>query len=168
MTANPDNERLKLQQLLQQKVSSTDIQYLLDADPKLTTDLRQNILKLKDCADTAAFQALQDSYDLALFSPEIATPLSKPLSDKSSVSASQAKQAQQQILALIESSQAIAWVSIADRQQLSAVQQANYTRTIKVAMFSKCSTGGVAILLTIWACIFLSAMLILRKQPGSG
>jgi hypothetical protein len=124
--ANPDNERLKLQQLLQQKVRSTDIQYLLDADPKLTTDLRQNILKLKDCADTTALQALQDSYDLALFSLEIATPLSKPLSDKSSVSASQDKQAQQQILALIESSQAIAWVSIADRQQLSAVQQANY------------------------------------------
>ncbi|MCS4308299.1 hypothetical protein M2404_002654 [Rheinheimera pacifica] len=124
--ANPDNERLKLQQLLQQKVSSTDIQYLLDADPKLTADLEQNIAKLKDCADVAAFQALQDSYDLALFSLEIATPLSKPLRDKSSVSASQAKQAQQQIQALIESSHAIAWVNVADRQQLSAVQQANY------------------------------------------
>jgi hypothetical protein len=122
----PDNQRSKLQQLLQQKVHSADIQYLLNADPKLTADLKQNILKLKNCADAVAFQTLQDSYDLALFSLEIATPLSKPLSDKSSVSASRVEQAQQQTLALIESSHAVAWVNIADRQQLSAVQQANY------------------------------------------
>ena len=124
--SNPDNQRLKLQQLLLQKVHSADIQYLLNADPKLTVDLKQNILKLKDCTNALEFQTLQDSYDLALFSLEIAAPLSKPLSDKSSVNASRVKQAQQEILALIESSHAIAWANVTDRQQLSAVQQANY------------------------------------------
>ncbi|PKM17145.1 MAG: hypothetical protein CVV11_20460 [Gammaproteobacteria bacterium HGW-Gammaproteobacteria-15] len=124
--SEPDKERSKLQQLLQQKVHTVDIQQLLNIDPKQTADLKQNIVKLNDCVDAVAFQTLLDSYDLALFSLEIATPLSKPLSDKSSVSASHVKQAQQQTLALIESSHAIAWANIADRQQLSAVQQANY------------------------------------------
>lgn len=121
-----DAQRSTLEQLLQQKVHTADIQYLLNAEPKLTADLSKNIAKLNRCSDAAAFQALQDNYDLALFSLEIATPLSKALSNKSSVNASQVRQAQQRTVALIDSSHAIAWANVVDRQQLNAVQQANY------------------------------------------
>lgn len=121
-----DEERSKLLHLLQQKVHSADINFLINFEPTLTAYLKKNITPLKDCDDVAAFQNLQDSYNLALFSLEIATPLGKVLSNNNSVAASQKRQALQQLRALIDSSHAIGLAKVVDRQLLNALQQANY------------------------------------------
>lgn len=116
-----DKQRGKLLQLLMQAIHTDDIDSLLQFDAKLTKDSQATLTIPKDCQDEAGLQAMLDNYEVALFSLEIALPLNRGLR-KPAPTNKRSNEVEQ----LIARSSAIAQVSIADKQQLSAVQQANF------------------------------------------
>ncbi|MEO3879514.1 hypothetical protein [Rheinheimera fenheensis] len=119
-----DKEQHRLQTLLQQKVHTQNIEQLLKLDSKLTQSVKANIVAPSNCEDSKAVQTLLDNYEVALFSLDIAMPLERAISRSAVVKTPQASSnADQQ---LIDRSHAIALVNVVDKQQLNAVQQANY------------------------------------------
>lgn len=121
-----DKQQSRLQALLQEKVHSNDIEKLLQADAKLTYNVKKDITTPANCQDSKAYQALLDSYELALFSLEIALPLSKPIANPSVTRSRQASAQRNELNQLIARSNSIALVSVSDKQLLSPVQQANF------------------------------------------
>ncbi len=121
-----DKEKPRLLALLQQKVYSQDVDKLFASEPKLTQLAKSSIKAPTDCADSKGLQTLLDSYEVALFSLEIALPLEKGISNKTTAAKSQTNAESQDAHQLIARSHAIALVNIADKQQLNAIQQANY------------------------------------------
>lgn len=110
----------KFHLLLQQKLHTTDVVGL--ADTKFLQQIKHDIKPLSNCDDKMAFQSMWDKFELTSFALEISPAL--PRSVK--LGATPAQRANAEIARVIARSNAIALVSISDRQQLSAVQQANY------------------------------------------
>jgi len=121
-----DKQYHRLQALLQEKVHSSDVEKLLQADARLTHDVKRSITPPKDCSDSKAYLSLLDNYELALFSLEIAMPLSKPIANASAAKNRQASAQRSELKQLIARSNSIALVSVSDKQLLSPVQQANF------------------------------------------
>jgi hypothetical protein len=121
-----DKDRARMLALLQQKVHSQNIVQLLNVDARLTQKISSSVVKPKDCSDAKGLQTLIDNYEVALFSLDIALPLEKALANKAVSIKSRANAEQHDVQQLIARSHAIALVSVVDKQQLNAVQQANY------------------------------------------
>ncbi|GAB2928697.1 hypothetical protein [Rheinheimera gaetbuli] len=116
-----DKHRSRLLSLLKQAVHSDEIEWLLKFDQKLTSTSLKTLITPSNCQDEKGLQAMLDSYEIALFSLEIALPLSQAISQpKAAVSRNN------QVEQLINRSTAIAQVVISNKHQLSAVQQANF------------------------------------------
>lgn len=126
LLALTDKEQTRMLGLLQQKLHSQNITHLLAADPRLTELVEHSIIKPADCNDGKALQALLDSYEVVLFSLEIALPLDTPLSGSADNAKTKAASSQSDIQQLITVSHAIALVNVVDKQQLNQVQQANF------------------------------------------
>jgi hypothetical protein len=119
-----DKELQRLQTLLQQKVHTQNIEQLLRLDSKLTQSVKATIVAPTSCEDSKAVQTLLDNYEVALFSLDIAMPIEHTISNNNTTKPRQiSTSAVQQ---LIERSHAIALVNVVDKQQLNAVQRANY------------------------------------------
>lgn len=118
----PDKHQQRLQNLLRQAVHTDNTELLLSADDKLTRQIKSTLITPKDCSDQAGIQSMLDNYEVALFSLEIALPLNKAIA----ASRPNTGPSKNDTEALINRSSAIALVSITDKQQLTAVQQANY------------------------------------------
>lgn len=116
-----DKQRPKLLNLLRQAVHTDDIDVLLQFDTKLTKHSEAALITPKDCNDIAGLQTMLDSYEVALFSLEIALPLNRSLHKPVSTN-----KRSNEVERLIARSAVIAQVTITDKQQLSAVQQANF------------------------------------------
>lgn len=123
-TADKDQPRMLA--LLQQKVHSQNIKQLLAIDNRITNSVSSSIVKPADCDDSKGLQTLLDNYEMALFTLDLAMPLEKPLGAGNNNSKSKSNAEQQDIQQLITRSHAVALVNVVDKQQLSAVQQANY------------------------------------------
>lgn len=121
-----DKERGRMLALLQQKVHTQNIDQLLKADIRLSQTVKNNIVTPKDCADRKAFQTLQDNYEVALFSLDIAMPLERAISPLQAPAKSRSEIAKTAVQQLISRSHAVALVNVIDKQQLNAVQQANH------------------------------------------
>ncbi|MBZ9613816.1 hypothetical protein I4W93_019660 [Rheinheimera sp. MA13] len=121
-----DKDQARLLALLQQKIHSQNITQLLAADPRTTQNATNKLIKPANCDDLKGIQALLDSYEVALFALDLALPLEKPLGQKIYTAKSRSNAEQNDIQQLIARSHAIALVSVVDKQQLTAVQQANY------------------------------------------
>lgn len=121
-----DKDQARMLTLLQQKVHSQDIDLLLATDARLAQQIKKQLSATTDCNNAKAFQTLLDNYEVALFSLEIAMPLEKPLHSATAVAKSRANARQNEVNQLIASSHAIALVTVTDKQQLTALQQANY------------------------------------------
>lgn len=121
-----DKQQPRLQALLQEKVHTQNIEQLLQADAKLTEIVKRSIVSPDTCEDSKAYQALLDNYELALFSLEIAIPLDRPIGNKVFAAKSRSNAEQHEVQQLISRSHAIALANVVDKQQLNAVQQANY------------------------------------------
>ena len=118
----PDKHKQRLRSLLRQAVHSDNTELLFAADDKLTLQIKSTLVTPKDCQDQAGIQGMLDNYEVALFSLEIALPLSKAITASRNTTVPRTNDTEQ----LINRSSAIALVSITDKQQLTAVQQANY------------------------------------------
>lgn len=85
----------------------------------------RDTLKLAECSNSDLYQQYIDQYEIQRFSLEIATPLTKPLLTNPA-----AKQNQQNQLSVLQGylqrSSTIAIATVSDRQQLSAIEQANF------------------------------------------
>ena len=121
-----DKDQARMLTLLQQKIHSQNIEQLLAIDSRITKTVSASITKPAGCDDSKGLQALVDNYEMAMFTLDLAMPLEKPLGAKSAASKSRSNAEQQDIQQLIARSHAIALVNVVDKQQLSAVQQANY------------------------------------------
>ena len=121
-----DKEQPRMLALLQQKIHSQNIDQLLAIDERITKTVSGAIIKPSNCEDSKGLQTLQDNYEVALFALELAIPLEKPLGKKSTSAKSRSNAEQQDVQQLIARSHAVALVNVVDKQQLSAVQQANY------------------------------------------
>ncbi|MEH8022100.1 hypothetical protein [Rheinheimera metallidurans] len=121
-----DKEQSRMLAMLQSKVHTQDLNLLLAADNKLTNQVKHGINTPTDCQDTKALQTLIDNYEVALFSLDIAMPLERQLISKASSAKTQANAQQQEVNKTIADSHAIALVTVVSKQQLNAVQQANY------------------------------------------
>lgn len=116
-----DKQRSRLLSLLKQAVHTDETELLLRFDQKLTRNIQHTLITPSDCKDEKGLQAMLDSYEIALFSLEIALPLNQAVGQpKPVVSRSN------EVELLINRSTAIAQVVISDKQLLSAVQQANF------------------------------------------
>ncbi|WNO59716.1 hypothetical protein [Rheinheimera sp. MMS21-TC3] len=122
----PQSPITKRQDLLQQKLKMTDLSAITLIDRKMTSYVKNSITELNDCEDYQSYQVLLDKYELTVFSLEIATELKKaPITaDASNKQLAASKSAE--IKKLIERSNAIALVSISDRQLLNVIEQANF------------------------------------------
>jgi hypothetical protein len=121
-----DKERPRMLTLLQQKVHSQNVEQLLAMDARLTQQVSSNVVKPKDCSDAKGLQSLMDNYEVALFSLDIAMPLETTVSKKTGSNKSRSNAEQHEVQQLIARSHAIALVNVVGKQQLNAVQQANY------------------------------------------
>jgi hypothetical protein len=121
-----DTDYARLLDLLQQKVHSQNIEQLLAADPRITQSIGSKLVKPINCEDAKGLQALLDSYEVALFSLDLAFALERPIGQKAYTAKSRSNAEQNDIQQLITRSHAIALVNVVDKQQLTAVQQANY------------------------------------------
>lgn len=121
-----DKDQAKMLALLQQKVHSQDINLLLATDVRLTQQIKERLNTPNDCSNATALQTLLDNYEVALFSLEIAVPLEKSLHSAKAAFKSRSNVRQNEVKQLIANSHAIALVTVTDKQQLNAVQQANY------------------------------------------
>jgi hypothetical protein len=121
-----DRARPRLLSLLQQKVNTQNTELLLAADAGLTQKIRSYIVKPVNCEDSKGLQSLLDNYEVALFTLELALPLEKALGQKTAANKSRPNAEQNEVSQLIARSHAIALVNVVDKQQLNAVQQANY------------------------------------------
>ena len=120
-----DKERPRLVALLQQKLKTDNTELLFNADPRLTQNMRNGMVKPANCEDSKGLQTLLDNYEVALFSLDLALPLERSLAQKSYVKP-RSNAAQTDAKQLINRSHAIALVDVIDKQLLNAVQQANF------------------------------------------
>lgn len=85
----------------------------------------RDAVKTTECSDTELYQQYIDQYEIQRFALEIATPLTKPL--LTTPSASQDQQNQLSLLqGYLQRSSTVAIATVSDRQQLSAIEQANF------------------------------------------
>lgn len=125
LPALTDKERPRLLALLQQKLKTADTDLLFNLDPRITQSVRNGLVKPVNCDDTKGLQTLLDNYEVALFSLDLALPLERSLTQKSGTK-SRSNAVKAEASQLINQSHAIALVDVVDKQQLNAVQQANY------------------------------------------
>lgn len=121
-----DKEQSRMLALLQQKVHTQNIDLLLMVDARLSQTVKSSIVTWNDCADKKAFQTLQDNYEVALFSLDIAIPLERAISTHKAPAKSRSEITKTAVQQLIARSHAVALVNVIDKQQLNAVQQANH------------------------------------------
>lgn len=113
----PKPDLLKLEQLIQQKLH-------IQAEQLQTHyPVQKNQLKTINCQDTDAYFDSYDQYELATFSVEIAVALTKKFADSS---AQQDAQQDIKINTLIKQSHSIAHVSVIQKSELTAMEQAQY------------------------------------------
>lgn len=113
----PKPDLPKLEQLIQQKLH-TQPEQLQALYPELS-----NHIKPADCKDINAYLESYDSYELATFSVEIALALTKQSMESS---AQHDVQQDDKINSLLKQSHSIARVSIIQKSELTAVEQAQY------------------------------------------
>lgn len=116
-----DKQRSKLLALLKQAVHSDETELLLKFDQKMTSNSQSMLVTPGNCQDEKGLQTMLDNYEIALFSLEIALPLSQPVSQPKVI-----VRGDNQVEQLINRSTAIAQVVVSNKQQLSALQQANF------------------------------------------
>lgn len=114
------------QELLQQKLKMSDLADITMIDRKMTTYVKSKVNELDDCENSFSFQELLDKHELTVFSLEIATELKQAPITADATSKRLAASKSAEIQKLIERSNAIALVSISDRQLLNVIEQANF------------------------------------------
>lgn len=121
-----DTERLNNALLSQIKLSATEFQALLNTEKPLQTLIQRTPDKLSDCNDTDSIQNLLDSYELSLFSLEIATPLQNAPQNGAATGKKKSASLDAEAEQLLMRSKVIAVATITPKHYLNATSQARH------------------------------------------
>lgn len=81
---------------------------------------------LHDCTDLTAYQKMQDTYELELFSLQIASPVSSTLLKRQNRQQQQTAQQRQDAKLALQRSSGVAIASVVDRNSLTPAEQARF------------------------------------------
>ncbi|WP_333608428.1 hypothetical protein [Arsukibacterium sp.] len=108
-------------------ISLDDFIPLISSNPLLSA-MQPNEFKekLEDCNNPAAYQSMLDTFELEVFSLQIASPVSSSLLKPQNQAKQQAGQQQHEAKLAIQRSSGIAIATVIDRNNLSPADQARY------------------------------------------